>query len=502
VTTPSPTTPSRRARRVLAAGSIAVALVAVATLGQCGDEPAAAGGNGKVAPAAAPPPVVLGERLRLIVTGSMLGRLEPCGCADGQLGGLPRRLTYIQEVHGADLLLEGGDLVSGDTPLDLEKAQTALNVLFGLHESTRYDALGVGRNDLRLPLAEWGRILTENQATVVAADLECGDTPFKPRAFVEKEVRGTKVRVVSLTMRLPDLKGRLPDQKGDPLPLQLLAPAAGWARGLEGAADSTLRVLMVHDEPDRVRALARELKPRPDLAIGIDDWYHEPPGSAELAGGVPVVFPGIRGRFLVEVELGRTQDGSALPRYEIVPLRASETKPNAGQDEAARAMLLTHRAIVADAKLREAMARQLPTPNGQSYVGTKKCGECHKDDLATWQSSKHALAWKTLDDAEKDPKRYGWPVTKYPDCVGCHVVGYRQQSGFVNDEETPDLKDVGCEQCHGPGSAHAKAPKTAKMGRVGDGAPSTVCAQCHDFEQSPTFDYTSRWAIIKHGKKL
>ena len=103
--------------------------------------------------------------------------------------------------------------------------------------------------------------------------------------------------------------------------------------------------------------------------------------------------------------------------------------------------------------------------------------------------------------AEKDPARYGWPVTQYPDCVSCHVVGYGDASGFTNPETTAQLANVGCERCHGAGSAHSAAPATSRMGKVGGGTPSVVCTQCHDFEQSPDFDYTKRWPIIEHGKQ-
>lgn len=486
-----------RPRHVLAAALPAAILLA--TLAQCGDEPAAHSGGAVPAAAPtmpAPAQPILGERIHVIVSGSMEGRLEPCGCASGQLGGLPRRMVHVQEVRGADLLLEGGDLVHGTTPLDHEKAITAVNVLFGM--TTQYDALGVGPRDLLLPLADWGGFLSAYNAPVVASDLETVDTPFQPRAFVEKDVRGTKVRVVSLTMRLPTLPAGAPA-----LPLRLLDPAAGWRRGLLDAPASTMRILLVHDEPQRVRALAKELQPPPDLVVGIDDTHHEPPAQPELVGNVPIVFPGIRGRYLVDVQVGRTASGAALPAYEVVPLRGSETKPDAGQDPAARKVILDHRQWVADQKLRETMADRLPTANGATFVGSTACGSCHVQDHELWKNSKHGRAWQTLVDAETKSARYGWPVTKYPDCVGCHVVGYQQKSGFVSPEATPDLAGVGCEQCHGPGSAHAAAPTVAKMGRVG-GAGSTasiVCTQCHDFEQSPDFDYLKRWAIIEHGKQ-
>jgi hypothetical protein len=121
--------------------------------------------------------------------------------------------------------------------------------------------------------------------------------------------------------------------------------------------------------------------------------------------------------------------------------------------------------------------------------------------MQAWQQSKHSHAWQTLVDAENDPKRYGWPVTKYPDCVGCHVVGYGQQTGFVSAEKTPHLQDVGCERCHGPGLDHVQSGGQKAMGILGGLTPSVMCTQCHDYEQSPDFVYGDRWKVIEHGRE-
>lgn len=434
---------------------------------------------------------VLGERIHVVVSGSMEGKLEPCGCASGQLGGLPRRVTYLQEIHGADLLLEGGGFAGGSTVLDQEKAFTAIEVLFGM--PTKYDALGLGPQDLQLPLDAFGEYVQAYDAPLVASDLVAKRGTLTPKAFVEKTVRTAKVRVVSLCTELPEALA-----KAESPQFEVLSPEAGYARGLEGSEPSTLRVLMVHAGADRVKALARSLQPRPDLVVGVTDDVHEPPSSPTMVGDVPVVFPGVRGRFVVDLKFGRTEIGGAIPQYEAVALRASETKPLAGQDPATREVIRKHRMFVAEEGLREQLASRFPTANGLAYVGTARCGECHVQDHELWRNSKHGGAWDTLKRAEEDPTRYGWPVTKYPDCVGCHVVGYGEQSGFVSPEATPALASVGCERCHGPGSAHAADPKQ-RMGKVGNGQASVVCTQCHDFEQSPTFDYLERWKRIEHG---
>ena len=143
----------------------------IATFAQCGGDATAA----SPAPGpniAAPPPGLTQDparqppipqnvdRVRLLVSGAMLGRLEPCGCASGQLGGLPRRMQHVgeQSLGGRKtyyLLIEGGDMVEGATELDMQKVFTALQVLFGMQHP--YDVLGIATRHrwvVELPTAD------------------------------------------------------------------------------------------------------------------------------------------------------------------------------------------------------------------------------------------------------------------------------------------------------------------------------------------------------------
>ena len=45
-------------------------------------------------------------------------------------------------------------------------------------------------------------------------------------------------------------------------------------------------------------------------------------------------------------------------------------------------------------------------------------------------------------------------------CYSCHTTGYGKPGGFTSVEETPELKNAGCEVCHGPGGTHVLRPKT------------------------------------------
>ena len=464
----------------------------IATLPQCSRESTATASIAQVPPPSAQqtePP----DPVRLLISGSMLGRLEPCGCASGQLGGLPRRMQHIGEQRNYDLLLEGGGLTEGDNELDILKASTAMMVLFNMQFP--YDALGISQADLQLPLDEWLPLLGGLVPNgVVTSDLTCDREDWPGVPFVEKTVRDHTVRIASLTMQLPDSNDAAES------PFTVTPPAEAWARALDGADDATLRVLMLHTTDTAARELVPGLQPQPDLVVCFDQSYSEPAARPETVNGVPLVYPGIRGRVMLGLTLARTADGPRLG-YRMVPLPASKTAPGGGGDPDVKQLLLSHRMDVAESGVLQRLANQRPTPNGASYVGSQTCAGCHPSAMKAWKNSKHAHAWQTLVDAEKDPKRYGWPVTKYPDCVACHVVGYGEKSGFSDPRRTPGLKDVGCERCHGPGSQHMTNPAANPLGMIGGAQPSMMCVECHDFEQSPDFLYGEKWKLIEHGRE-
>ncbi|MFK7740990.1 MAG: multiheme c-type cytochrome [Planctomycetota bacterium] len=485
-------------------------LTLVATLAQCGGDRTAPGAgqtgdrsttpNGAApdraeasdpasetpakAPAAPPPP----DAIRLLISGTMLGRLEPCGCASGQLGGLARRVQHIGEQRNYDLLIEGGDLVEGHSELDTFKLLTAASILF--QSDSPYDAVGVGPNDLAMAFDEWTAFLTG--APVVATNLGSEDPSWPGKSFLDKQIREHSVRIGSLLLSKPAALA------AEGARVTFTEPAAAWSQAFAETSPETRRIVLLHGNDAAIRAAIPTLDPKPDLAIGVDPGFLEPDGSATLVAEVPLVFAGIRGRVLLDARLWRSENASRVA-CERVPLTGSRTVPGGGGDPDVKDAILQHRRDVAEYGILANLADKKPTPNGAEYIGTASCAGCHPTAMKAWESSKHAHAWQTLVDAENDPKRYGWPVTKYPDCVGCHVVGYEQKSGFRSFEETPLLASVGCERCHGPGSEHRSNPAANPMGIIGGELASKMCTQCHDFEQSPDFLYLDRWKEIAHG---
>ena len=118
------------------------------------------------------------------------------------------------------------------------------------------------------------------------------------------------------------------------------------------------------------------------------------------------------------------------------------------------------------------------------YVGVETCAGCHEKENEVWVNSRHGHAMATL---EKKNQQFD------NECVGCHVVGF-QKGGFQSLYTTPQFANVQCEECHGPGRAHASNPGKG----YGFMATPVGCTQCHKEPNDPHFDFAVYWPKIKH----
>jgi hypothetical protein len=109
-------------------------------------------------------------------------------------------------------------------------------------------------------------------------------------------------------------------------------------------------------------------------------------------------------------------------------------------------------------------------PGGLSYAGSESCRPCHQIESDEWITEGHADALNSLKKVGSD---------RDPECVVCHVVGLEYEGGYVTEEKTPQLKDVGCESCHGPGSEHNES-----LGLKKTREPKVSCLTCHTPEKS------------------
>ncbi|HNK45978.1 MAG TPA: multiheme c-type cytochrome [Pseudomonadota bacterium] len=133
-------------------------------------------------------------------------------------------------------------------------------------------------------------------------------------------------------------------------------------------------------------------------------------------------------------------------------------------------------------------------PGSPRYVGNTAClGACHFHEAAhkLWQTTQHSRAYRTLVDVGKQ-RSY--------DCVNCHSTGFENPAGCnimtldkwqqANTPPVgvgPDLRHVGCEVCHGPGSLHIANPGKTKIPQPRPSA--STCLDCHTPEHSDTFEW-------------
>ncbi|XPV74744.1 MAG: multiheme c-type cytochrome [Desulfovibrio sp.] len=115
------------------------------------------------------------------------------------------------------------------------------------------------------------------------------------------------------------------------------------------------------------------------------------------------------------------------------------------------------------------------------YAGSKKCADCHEDQYEQFHTySKKAHSWESISIMASDLK-----PSELQECYKCHTTGYGD-GGFVNYESTPQLSDVGCETCHGPGAAHVESEDPDDITRLPEIAS---CEKCHNSGRVESFKY-------------
>ena len=116
------------------------------------------------------------------------------------------------------------------------------------------------------------------------------------------------------------------------------------------------------------------------------------------------------------------------------------------------------------------------------YVGSAACKDCHAAEYEIFKKyNKKAHSFQSVARLKK-----GLDEAEQKKCFECHTTGYGKEGGFRSEQETPELKDAGCEVCHGPGSIHAETgdPKDIK-GKLN----AKDCESCHNSERINAFKY-------------
>jgi predicted CXXCH cytochrome family protein len=133
-----------------------------------------------------------------------------------------------------------------------------------------------------------------------------------------------------------------------------------------------------------------------------------------------------------------------------------------------------------------------PETQDASYLTATSCASCHPASYDGWNETGHARAWIDLE---------GNPNHTSPSCGGelCHTTGFGEPGGFVDNATTPDLVNVQCEECHGPGSDHVAAPPSEKRATIARNLTAELCGTCHQGEHHPFYN---EWSLSGHSQSL
>jgi hypothetical protein len=387
--------------------------------------------------------------LTVFLTGDEFGQLKPCGCTTGQLGGLEKRSAVLNSVPASKrLIVDTGSFVKGAGEQDIIKFKIILQA-FNLLD---YDLVNLKKADIETA-RDLG--LVDVMKPILGVISSYGNSDANVPARFTKEL-SLKNKPVAITVAAFDANAAPVDDIK-----QLFAPGNGRQK---------VNILILNSSDSNAVASIAEM--------GIVDCLICPSESDEaILVSEPnarplIVSVGRYGRYVGRLQIEAAEGGNKLKlRFSPVPV----TEDLLSESSLVK-LYQTYQQWVKDANLLEEYPRYV-LPGGLEYTGSESCKGCHEYheyEYEKWSKNPHAGAYATL---EKVGSQFD------PECVVCHVVGMTYESGFVSEKTTPHLKDVGCENCHGPGSEHIKG-----LGYVETTEPKSVCTDCHTPEHSAAYE--------------
>lgn len=411
-----------------------------------------------------------------MVLGEELGSLEPCGCAPGMLGGIARRETAIRQIQKTNpnvLVLHNGDLLKSFGPQAALKRDTETAALNRLSLA----AMGVGVGEFILGGSSLLLFQKSVSFPLLCANLEDREKQisFLPSSSVVLPLKPQPLTVRVFSLISPsfqsDLNRLVPGLQVKPIEAKLKE----WEPNKK---ENEFWVLLFQGPPYEAQNLAAK-KPQFDLIvyshIGDTPIYQK-------IGGANLASTGSKGRSFLTLRFKGAAPFDVTRNDRIVLNDQVASSPEV------QALLAQYKAKVKEEKLAEKFPK-VRWPGGATYAGSEACATCHQAEYATWKNSKHSQALQSLSSGGN---------AHDPECLQCHSAAFDFQGGFVSQEKTPTLANVSCESCHGPRSLHIAAPRENK----GPSASRNTCLQCHDADNSPSFDFDTYWPKIQHGSKI
>jgi hypothetical protein len=250
------------------------------------------------------------------------------------------------------------------------------------------------------------------------------------------------------------------------------------------ASVPTLNILILkHSDPGTIESIA---KAAPFVDCVVCPSESDEPAVIGNPDKRPLAFTvGRFGRYICGLKVtAPARVGQPLRlAFKALPVEESLQK-----DDSLVKLYEDYQQIVKDRNLLEKHPR-FALPGDLKYIGSKSCKSCHEYEYETWNSNAHAKAFSTLEQVNSQFD---------PECVVCHVIGLDYESGFISQQETGHLINVGCENCHGPGSEHILSAGVTELTE-----PKSTCIDCHTPEHSGDYagNEEEKLQEIKHWRE-
>lgn len=385
-----------------------------------------------------------GESLTVFFTGNELGALKPCGCSGGQLGGFDRRSAILNAVpEDKRFLIDTGSFVDSDSEQDMIKYHVIIQAL----QLLDYDLVNLVEQDI-----ETGRNLG------LLEGIESAFSVISPYSTAEMNLPAKFTKRFSLKSRavLFTVMAFNPEST----PIEQIEELFDLPTDMP-----TFNILILSSsDPETIKSI---VKAASFLDCIVCPSESDEPIMISNPNQRPLTFSvGRFGRYVCGLKITAPSRVGQPLRLVYKDFKVEENLP---KDESLVKLYEDYQQIVKDRNLLEKHPR-FALPNDLEYTGSKSCKPCHGDEYEKWSGKAHAKAFSTLEQANS---QYD------PECVICHVVGMDYESGFISQQETEDLINVGCENCHGPGSEHILSAGITKLTE-----PKSTCLDCHTPEHS------------------
>lgn len=486
---------------------------------QFGDQPIGSGLAQNAVPAAQPAkpkhePLFVDwpqPLVSLLITGQQMGYIEPCGCTGlaNQKGGLARRHTLAKE-----LAAKGWPVVGLDVGNQVRRFGRQPEIKFQMTveglKKIGYSAVTFGPEDMRLSVGELvaATVAEDPQdSPFICANVAILDDSLTPKYRIFKA--GGKTIGVTAVLGDAERKKILSDEI-------LHTPVEDSLKALWPtlkAAKCDVYVLLAHASLEETTIIAQKF-PVFDIVV-TGGGAGEPTFQPEKIPHTKSLLVQVGTKGMYAGVIGVYDDPARRFRYQRVPLDDRFADSPQMLD-----MLASYQDQLREAGLEGLGLKPLPHPSGRTFVGSKACADCHTTAYAIWEKTPHAHA---TDSLVHPGERTEIPRHHDPECLSCHVTGWNAQkyfpytTGYEDLERSLAMHGSGCENCHGPGSAHVavengdidvtpeQRQKLIESMRLPLAEAERRCMDCHDHDNSPDFHvkgaFEKYWEKVKHEGK-